>query len=118
MPCVPRVWSHIGGARQHERSNRPIIRRYGFRHHVSAVLAAAIIGLVIARSLSFDDAASSIVAMGVGFAFGHGIIARMSLLPIVACAALAALGLPAMIVCLWRGDVPHLIIALLVIVYF
>lgn len=95
-----------------------MIRRYGFRHHVSAVVASAIIGLVIARSLAFDDAVSSIVAMGVGFAFCHGVIARMSLLPVVACAAIVALGLPAMMVCLWRADVPHLIIALLVIVYF
>lgn len=95
-----------------------VVRRYGQRHHVASMLAAIIVGLIIARSLVFDDTASAIVAMGVGFAFGDGVIARLSLLPMVACAALVALGLPAMIACLWRADVPHLIIAALVLVYF
>jgi diguanylate cyclase (GGDEF)-like protein len=92
--------------------------RYGLRHMAFSVGAAAVIGLLIARSLMFDDAVSSIVAIGVGFGFCNGVIVRMSLLPLIACVSLVVVGVPSMAVSLWRMDLPHVAMALLIMVYF
>jgi diguanylate cyclase len=92
--------------------------RYGLRHMAFSVGAAAVIGLLIARSLMFDDAVSSIVAIGVGFGFCNGVIVRLSLLPLIACASLIVVGAPAMAISLSRMDLPHVAMALLIAVYF
>jgi diguanylate cyclase len=92
--------------------------RYGLRHMIFSVASAAIIGLLIARSLMFDDAVSSIIAIGVGFGFCNGVIVRLSLLPFIAGASLAVIGVPAMAVSLWRMDVPHVAMAVLIVLYF
>jgi diguanylate cyclase len=92
--------------------------RCGLRHMAFSVGAAAVIGLLIARSLMFDDAVSSIVAIGVGFGFCNGVIVRLSLLPLIACASLVVVAVPAMAVSLWRLDLPHAAMALLIVVYF
>lgn len=92
--------------------------RYGLRHMSFAVAAAIAIGLLVARSLMFDDAVSSIVAIGVGFGFCNGVVVRLSLLPFIAGASLAAIGLPAMTVAFLRMDLPHVAMALLIVLYF
>jgi len=92
--------------------------RYGLRHMAFSVGAAAVIGLLIARSLMFDDAVSSIVAIGVGFGFCNGVIVRLSLLPLIACGSLIVVGVPAMAIALSRMDLPHVAMALLIAVYF
>jgi diguanylate cyclase (GGDEF)-like protein len=92
--------------------------RYGLRHMCFAVAAAIGIGLLIGRSLVFDDAVGSIIAIGIGFGFCNGVIVRLSLLPFIAFASLAAIGLPAMMVSLWRMDLPHIAMAVLIMLYF
>jgi diguanylate cyclase (GGDEF)-like protein len=92
--------------------------RCGLRHMIFSVASAAIIGLLIARSLMFDDAVSSIIAIGVGFGFCNGVIVRLSLLPSIAGACLAAIGMPAMAVSLLRMDLPHVAMTVLILLYF
>jgi diguanylate cyclase (GGDEF)-like protein len=92
--------------------------RYGLRHMCYAVAAAIGIGLLIGRSLMFDDAVSSIVAIGIGFGFCNGVVVRLSLLPFIAGASLAAIGLPAMTVSFLRMDLPHVAMAVLIMLYF
>jgi diguanylate cyclase (GGDEF)-like protein len=92
--------------------------RYGLRHMAFSVGAAAVIGLLIARSLMFDDAVSSIVAIGVGFGFCNGVIVRLSLLSLIACGSLIVVGVPAMAIALSRMDLAHVAMALLIAVYF
>src|ERR1700761_3127169 len=89
--------------------------RYGLRHMSFAVAAAVAIGLLIGRSLMFDDAVGSIIAIGIGFGYCNGIVVRLSLLPFIAGASLVAIGLPAMMASLWRMDLPHVAMAVLIL---
>lgn len=90
---------------------------YGRRHMACGIASAVILGLLVGRTLTFDDALSSVVAAGVAFAFSNGVIARLSLRPFVAAASLVALCAPAIIVALLRMDSPHLIMAALILLY-
>jgi diguanylate cyclase (GGDEF)-like protein len=92
--------------------------RYGRRYVISTTAAALVVGLLVARSLMLDDPICMIMMVGIGFGYGNGVIARLSLLPIVAAANMALLGIPAIVVSLWRMDVPHTVLAILIGMYF
>lgn len=93
-------------------------RRYGRRYAFNTIAAALVVGLFIARSLMLDNTVCAIVAMGIGFGFGNGVIARLSLVPVVAGINLALLGLPAMVVCFASKDTPHVVMGALIMIYY
>ncbi|WP_315837408.1 GGDEF domain-containing protein [Bradyrhizobium prioriisuperbiae] len=88
------------------------------RHYVIGTAATAfIIGLFAARSLMLDDALCAMMAIGVGFGFGAGIVARLSMLPFVAVADLIVMGVPPIAVAMARLDAPHVGMAVLIAIY-
>jgi diguanylate cyclase (GGDEF)-like protein len=88
-------------------------RRYAFGTGVTAFT----IGLLAARSLLLDDAICSIMAIGIAFGFGAGIVARLSLMPFVAVADLTVMSLPAIAVAFTRLDAPHAGLGMLMAIY-
>lgn len=94
------------------------VRRRGRRYITFSFAAAFVVGLLIARSLVLEDPLCIIATVGIGFGFGNGVIARLSLMPVAAGLNLALIALPAMAVCLWRMDSPHLLLALMIGIYF
>ncbi len=75
------------------------------------------IGLLAARSLQLDDAICSIMAIGIAFGFGAGIVARLSLMPFLAIADLTVMSLPAIAVAFTRVDAPHAGLGMLMAIY-
>ena len=91
--------------------------RLGRRYAIGTASTAFILGLFAARSLMFDDSICSMMAIGIAFGFGAGIVARLSLLPILALFDLNVLGLPAIAVVFARFDAPHVGLGMVIAIY-
>ncbi len=64
-----------------------------------------------------DDAICTVMAIGIAFGFGAGVVARLSLCPPVAILALLATGLPVIVVTFMQPDVRHFGLGLLFAIY-
>jgi len=91
--------------------------RLGRRYAIGTASTAFILGLFAARSLMLDDSICSMMAMGIAFGFGAGIVARLSMLPALALFDLSVLGLPAIAVVFARCDAPHVGLGMLIAIY-
>lgn len=88
------------------------------RYAVGTVMMALIIGLFAARSLMLEDAICSIMAIGLGFGFGAGVVSRLSLRPVIAIMDLCVIGLPVISTAfMQRLDAPHVGLGLLMTIY-
>jgi diguanylate cyclase len=85
------------------------------RYATGTWMTALILGLSAGRSLMLSDAICSLMAIGI--AFGAGILARLSLRPVVAVADLLAISLPAIVVTFMQPDVPHIGLGLMFTIY-
>ena len=68
------------------------------RYTIGTGMTALLLGLSAARSLVLNDAICSLMAIGIAFGFSAGIVARLSLRPVVAVVDLLVIGLPAIVV--------------------
>ncbi|CCD86615.1 putative diguanylate cyclase (GGDEF) [Bradyrhizobium sp. ORS 285] len=84
---------------------------------IATLSVSLVLGLLAARSLQLGDPTCSTLAFSFGFGFGASLIARLALLPQLAVAALCVLGLPAITVALMQQDLPHLGLALVMIIF-
>ena len=91
--------------------------RWGRRYAAGTASTAFILGLFAARGLMLDDSICSMMAIGIAFGFGAGIVARLSLLPVLALFDLSVLGLPAIAVVFARFDAPHVGLGMLIAIY-
>ena len=88
------------------------------RYAVGTVVMAFILGLFAARSLFVADAICLVMAVGIGFGFCAGIVARLSLLPGLAILDFIAVGLPPIAAALIKQwDVAHVALALMILVF-
>lgn len=89
-----------------------------WRYAVGSVAAALIIGLFAGRSLFVGDAICLVMAVGIAFGFSAGIVARLSLRPVVAILDFAAVGLPAVVASFMKAqDLPHLALGVMFLVF-
>ena len=89
-----------------------------WRYATGTVIMALIIGLFAARSLMLEDAICSVMAIGVGFGFGAGVVSRLSLRPITAIMDLGVIGVPVIFTAfLPRLDAPHVGLGLLMTIF-
>jgi diguanylate cyclase len=89
-----------------------------WRYAAGTVATALILGVFAARSLVLKDAICSVMAIGMAFGFGAGVVARLSLRPVVAILDLTATGLPAILTMfLQPWDAPHLALGLFFSIY-
>jgi len=88
------------------------------RYAAGSLTAALLIGLFAARSLFVGDANCLVMAVGIAFGFGAGIVARLSLRPFVAILDFAAVGLPAVAATfLKQWDTPHIAMGLMFLIF-
>jgi diguanylate cyclase (GGDEF)-like protein len=87
------------------------------RYAIGTWITSLILGLSAGRSLLLNDAICSMMAIGIAFGFGAGILARLSLRPAVAVADLLAISLPAIVVTFMQPDVPHVGLGLMFTIY-
>ncbi len=89
-----------------------------WRYAAGTVATALILGVFAARSLVLKDAICSVMAIGMAFGFGAGVVARLSLRPVVAILDLTATGLPAILTMfLQPWDAPHVALGLFFSIY-
>jgi diguanylate cyclase (GGDEF)-like protein len=89
-----------------------------WRYATGSVAMAFIIGLFAARAVMLDDAICSIMAIGLGFGFGAGVVSRLSLRPIIAVLDLGVIGIPVIITAFAQQfDAPHVGLGLLMTIY-
>jgi diguanylate cyclase (GGDEF)-like protein len=89
-----------------------------WRYAAGTVVTALILGVFAARSLVLKDAICSVMAIGMAFGFGAGVVARLSLRPVVAILDLTATGLPAILTMfLQPWDAPHVALGLFFLIY-
>ncbi|SDS67573.1 GGDEF domain-containing protein [Bradyrhizobium canariense] len=88
------------------------------RYAAGTFTTALLLGLFAARSLFVGDAICLVMAVGIAFGFGAGIVARLSLRPVVALLDFCAVGLPAVVATfLKQWDVPHIAMGLMFLVF-
>ena len=92
-------------------------RRWGWCYALGTTVTSLMVGLLAGRSLMLDNEICAMMAIGIAFGFGAGIIARLSLLPFLALADLFVLGVPAIAISFARLDAPHIGLALLIAIY-
>jgi len=92
-------------------------RVWGWCYALGTTATSLTVGLLAARSLMLESEVCTMMAIGIAFGFGAGIIARLSLLPFLALADLFVLGVPAIAVSFARLDMPHIGLALLIAIY-
>ncbi|HZR88798.1 MAG TPA: GGDEF domain-containing protein [Bradyrhizobium sp.] len=92
-------------------------RVWGWCYSLGTTATSLTVGLLAARSLMLESEVCTMMAIGIAFGFGAGIIARLSLLPFLALADLFVLGVPAIAVSFARLDMPHIGLALLIAIY-
>jgi diguanylate cyclase (GGDEF)-like protein len=89
-----------------------------WRYGAGSVAMALIIGLFAARSVMLDDGICSIMAIGLGFGFGAGVVSRLSLRPIIAILDLGVIGVPPITAAFAQQfDAPHVGLGLLMTIY-
>ncbi|MBN8987132.1 MAG: GGDEF domain-containing protein [Rhizobiales bacterium] len=99
-------------------SDRAEAMRWERRYAVGTVVTAFILGLFAARSLFVADAICLVMAIGIGFGFCAGIVARLSLLPALAILDFIVIGLPVIAAALIKQwDVAHVALALMFLVF-
>jgi diguanylate cyclase (GGDEF)-like protein len=108
--------------RRRVANNVPVDRAeavaWEWRYAIGSGVMALILGLFAARSVQLGDALCLVMAIGIGFGFGAGVVARLSLRPIVAIMDLGATGIPAIVATLMQPlDAPHVGLALLMMIY-
>ncbi|MGJ4951621.1 diguanylate cyclase domain-containing protein [Bradyrhizobium sp. HKCCYLS20291] len=84
---------------------------------IATLMLSLLLGLMAARSLQLQDQTCSTLALSFGFGFGASLVSRLALLPQLAVAALSLLSLPAVTVALMQHDLPHLGLALVMIIF-
>jgi diguanylate cyclase len=88
------------------------------RYAAGSIITALILGLFAAHSLFIGDAICLLMAVGLAFGFSAGIVARLSLRPVVAILDFAAVGLPAIVAILIKAwDAPHIALALMFLAF-
>lgn len=88
------------------------------RYAVGTVVMALILGLFAARSLFVADPICLVMAIGIGFGFCAGIVARLSLLPALAILDFIAVAVPPIAAALIKQwDVPHVALGLMFLVF-
>lgn len=107
--------------RRRAATKRPIdlteARRWGWGYALGTFVTSLMVGLLTGRSLMLDSEICAMMAIGIAFGFGAGVIARLSLLPFLAFADLFVLGAPAIVVSFARLDTPHIGLAMLIATY-
>ena len=104
-------------------SRQPSVNRaeavaWEWRYAVGSGTTALILGLFAARSLTLDSAICSVMAIGIAFGFGAGVVSRLSLRPIVAIVGLSATGIPVIATAfLHQQDTPHIGLGILMTIY-
>ena len=91
--------------------------RWELRYAAGTWMTALILGLSAGRSLMLDDGICSLMAIGIAFGFGAGILARLSLRPAVAVTDLLAISLPPIVVTFMQPDIPHVGLGLMFTIY-
>jgi diguanylate cyclase (GGDEF)-like protein len=91
--------------------------RWGRRYAIGTAVTSAILGLFAGRSLMVADAICSMTAIGLAFGFGAGVVARLSMLPLLALFDLLALGLPSIAVAFAQFDMPHAGLAMSIAIF-
>lgn len=108
---------------RNETRRRPLRDRaeaivWEWRYAVGSFTTALIIGLFAARSLFVGDAICLVMAVGIAFGFSAGIVARLSLRPVVALLDFAAVGLPAVVATFMKAwDAPHIALGFMFLVF-
>ena len=88
------------------------------RYAAGTFATALLLGLFAARSLFVGDAICLVMAVGLAFGFGAGIVARLSLRPALALLDFCAVGLPAVVAAfLTQWDVPHVAMGLMFLIF-
>jgi diguanylate cyclase (GGDEF)-like protein len=106
-----------------QTSRKPLLdraeaRAWEWRYAAGSLTTALLLGLFAARSLFVGDATCLVMAVGIAFGFGAGIVARLSSLPIVAILGFCAVGLPAVAAALLKQwDVPHIAMGLMFLIF-
>ena len=77
------------------------------RYVAGSIATAFILGVFAARSIVLGDAVCSVMAIGIGFGFGAGVVARLSLRPVVALLDLLVIAAPAIVVAFMQPDLRH-----------
>ncbi len=107
--------------RRHAATKPPLDRaeaaRWGRPYAIGTASTALILGLFAARSLTLDDSTCSMMAIGIAFGFGAGIVARLSLMPFLALFDLSVLALPSIAAVLARFDAPHIGLGVSIAIY-
>ncbi|WKA27159.1 GGDEF domain-containing protein [Bradyrhizobium roseum] len=108
---------------RNETRRRPLRDRaeavvWEWRYAAGSFTTALIIGLFAARSLFVGDAICLVMAIGIAFGFSAGIVARLSLRPVVALLGFAAVGLPLVAATFMKAsDAPHIALGFMILVY-
>lgn len=98
--------------------DRAEARAWEWRYAAGSLATALLVGLFAARSLFVGDATCLVMAVGIAFGFGAGIVARLSLRPVLAFLGFAAVGLPSVVAAfLKQWDVPHLAMGLMFLTF-
>jgi diguanylate cyclase len=119
--CLVRLLDVLAFRRQIRR--KPLLGRaeavaWEQRYAAGSLTAALLIGLFAARSLFVGDAICLVMAVGIAFGFGAGIVARLSLRPIVALLDFGAVGLPAVAATFAKQwDTPHIAMGLMFLIF-
>ena len=92
--------------------------RWEWRYAAGSIATAVLIGAFAARCVLLGDAACSAMATGLAFGFGAGVVARLSLRPVVAILDLGFAGLPVIVATfLQELDAPHIGLGVLFAIY-
>lgn len=92
--------------------------RWEWRYAIGSVATAFLIGMFAARSVFLGDAACSAMATGLAFGFGAGVVARLSLRPIVAILDLGITGIPVIVATFMQTlDAAHVGLGVLFAIY-
>jgi diguanylate cyclase len=87
------------------------------RYTSGSFISASILGLFAARTMILDDPICTVMAIGIAFGFGAGVVARLSLCPRIAILALLATGLPVIAVTFMQPDLRHFGLGMLLSIY-
>lgn len=93
--------------------------RWEWRYAIGSVASGLVIGLFAARCVFIGDHACSAMATGLAFGFGAGVVARLSLRPIVAILGLGFTGIPVIVAAFLQPlDAPHIGLGVMFALYF
>jgi diguanylate cyclase len=112
------VWAFRRESRRKAPLNRSELIAWEWRYAAGTFTTALLLGLFSARGLFVGDATCLVMAVGLAFGFGAGIVARLSLRPVVAFLDLCAVGLPSVAATLlMQRDVPHIAMGLMFLIF-